>query len=715
MSVRDLVVSISFVVDNKTLEAVDRKVTQIAKDLEVLKGIGTKSFDGVTKSTMKTTKEISKTTGAVSRLSSGFSKVSHGFTTLKTKTQSAFRSMSQGFSTMTKNLESFSKKTRDIGSSITSRITKPITGAVTAASGLVATLGFGRLIGMDEAQAKLRGLGYEGEIVGKILKDVENAVQGTAFTMAEGTNVAAGALAAGVQQGKELERYIRLVGSAAAGSNSTMGEMALIFNRIQGTGRLMTGELNMIEDRLPGFSQAMAKHLGVSLEQFRDMVSDGQVTSKQFLDVMESFAGGMATAMADTWSGMAKNIRSNIGIIGQNILEGLFMDTKEGMADLLETLRSPELREWAKEFGKDLRETVHNIIGYLKDLKAQWNALDPSVKENIKRIAIYGGIALAVFGPILSVMGVFMAGLVNALKGIGFMLKTVGLLFTGLWKTLTWGWKAITFIVKGLNLMRMFFVARLIPAIFMAIKAFSTFTVTLLANPFTWIAAAIIGVALAVIYLWQNWDQVSAWLAKSWDWIRTKASEIFSSISNWIQTKMDEARNWISNTWNNILEFLRSIDLVQVGKDIISGLVKGIKSMGSELWASVTEVASTIKNRFKSFFGISSPAKLTMDMGADIGEGLKIGLDKSVLRVAQTAQNLARAANPAPRYTPERPVRSQPVAASGPSINQFAPNITVYISGNATPEQSREVETNLKRKVRKWWQEFQREAAMREV
>src|SRR5690606_15029401 len=173
---------------------------------------------------------------------------------------------------------------------------------------------------------------------------------------------------------------------------------------------------------------------------------------------------------------------------------------------------------------------------------AQWDALDPSVQENIKRIAIYGGIALAVFGPILSVMGVFMAGLVNTLKGIGFMLKTVGLLFTGLWKTLTWGWKAITFIVKGLNLLRMFFVARLIPAFFMAIKAFATFTVTVLASPFTWIAAGIIGVALAVIYLWQNWDQVSAWLAKSWDWIRTKASDVFSSISNWIQTKMDEAR-----------------------------------------------------------------------------------------------------------------------------------------------------------------------------
>ncbi|MEJ7386038.1 hypothetical protein WL512_11940, partial [Staphylococcus epidermidis] len=80
-------------------------------------------------------------------------------------------------------------------------------------------------------------------------------------TMAEGTDVAAGALAAGVKQGKELEKYIKLVGDAAVGSNRPVSEMAMIFNRVQGQGKLMTQELNMIEEGMPGFSNAMAKHL----------------------------------------------------------------------------------------------------------------------------------------------------------------------------------------------------------------------------------------------------------------------------------------------------------------------------------------------------------------------------------------------------------------------------------------------------------------------
>lgn len=722
MAVRDLVVAISFVVDNKTLEALDRRVTQIAKDLQELKKIGTKSFGGTTRAIGESTKEVIKTTRAVTRLTNGIRRAGQSVVTFKNKTRDAFRQTVQNIHKTTKSLGNFQKKVADVGSKFQSNITNRITAVATAGAGLVATLGFGRLAAMDEARAKLKGLGYDANEIGAILKDVENAVRGTSFTMAEGTNVAAGALAAGVKQGKELERYIKLVGSAAAGSNSTMGEMAMIFNRIQGMGRLMTGELLMIEDRLPGFTATFAKEMGVSIDKFREMVTDGKVTSKQFLDMMEKFAGGMAEAMAESWPGLVKNVRSNIGILGQNILEGLFEDSKKGMGDFLEILRSKELRNNAKEFGKQLREWIHQGIDYLKQLKVWWDSLDSSTQESIKKIAIYGGITIGVLGPVLKLVAFFVGSVAGLLRtvlsifqSIGFIFKVVAFIVTRLWKSLVFGWKVIGWVVKGLNLLRIVFVTRFIPIVLAAIKAITMFSWTMLTSPFMWMAAAIFGVVMALVYLATNWDKISAWLGQQWQRLKQWAGETFTAIGNWVKTKTDEARQWIVDKWNNIVSFLQSIDLVQIGKDIIGGLISGIRSMAGELWTAATDIARIVKERIKNFFGISSPAKLTMEFGTNIGEGLKIGLDKSVLRVAQTAQNLARAANPAPRYTPERPVRSQPVAASGPSINQFAPNITVYISGNATPEQRREVETNLKRKVRKWWQEFQREAAMREV
>src|SRR5690606_22048411 len=182
------------------------------------------------------------------------------------------------------------------GSTLTKYITAPALAATTAVSGLVGALGFRRLIGMDEARAKLQGLGYEGKQLETIMNNARNAVQGTTFTTAQGAYVAAGALAAGVKEGAELERYIKLVGDAAIGANAPMEEMAQIFNRVQGTGKLMGTELNMIEYRLPGFSQALAKHLGVAPEEMRKMVSEGKVSADDFLNVMEGFAGGMAAA-----------------------------------------------------------------------------------------------------------------------------------------------------------------------------------------------------------------------------------------------------------------------------------------------------------------------------------------------------------------------------------------------------------------------------------
>src|SRR5699024_12670260 len=93
-------------------------------------------------------------------------------------------------------------------------------------------------------------------------------------TMAEGADIAAGAMAAGVSEGKDLEKYIKLVGDAAVGSNRPVAEMAQIFNRVQGGGKLMTQELNQIEHSMPGFSAAMSEHLVVYEQQLLKMVAE---------------------------------------------------------------------------------------------------------------------------------------------------------------------------------------------------------------------------------------------------------------------------------------------------------------------------------------------------------------------------------------------------------------------------------------------------------
>src|SRR5690625_5354520 len=115
--------------------------------------------------------------------------------------------------------------------------------------------------------------------------------------------------------------------------------MAQIFNRVEGSGKLMTQELNMIEQGMPGFSQAMAKHLGVSTESLREMVTEGKVSSSDFKDVMEDFAGGMAEEYSKTWDGMIDNTKAYVGIIGESFLKGVLEESKKSLADFIEVLR----------------------------------------------------------------------------------------------------------------------------------------------------------------------------------------------------------------------------------------------------------------------------------------------------------------------------------------------------------------------------------------
>ena len=309
-----------------------------------------------------------------------------------------------------------------VGNSLTRNITLPVAGIVTAASGVVAAFGWKRLVGVDNARAQLQGMGYDLEDVDRISEQVTEAIQGGMMTMAEGTAAAAGALASGVEEGEELEKYLKLIDAAAVGMNRSVGETSMIFNRVVGGGKLMTQELNMIEESMPGFSAAMAEHFGISLDEFRKMVTDGEVQTDDFLVVMDDFAGGMAEAYANTWDGMVANTKANIGIIGQSILDGVFQESKVSIAEFLEMLRSDDVRAWAKETGVVLRETFITVKDAVKDTVDWYQNLDEWQQELIIKAGMF---AVAV-GPVLTVIGKLGGGIAVLGKAFGGLLKFIG-------------------------------------------------------------------------------------------------------------------------------------------------------------------------------------------------------------------------------------------------------------------------------------------------
>lgn len=341
------------------------------------------------------------------------------------------RKMSQ----MQGKMNDVGKSMSSIGSSMTKYITAPAAGAVAAAASITAAFGWKRLVGLDSAQAQLKGLGYEIKDVERISEQVNNAVQGTTMTMAEGTSVAAGALAAGVDEGEELEAYIKAVGNAAVGSGRDVGEMASIFNRVQGSGKLMTQELNMIEDGMPGFAQAMADSLGVGMEEFRNMVTAGEVTSDQFLTVMDDFAGDMSEAYADSWEGMVANTKAWIGILGENLLSGVFEQSKDSIGEFMELLKSDAAQEWATEMGAKISDGFGRIINTVKSVVSWWNSLSSTTQKVIGTLAgltVAAGPVLMIFGKIMQTFTALAPLVKIAGLALGALTSPIGLVVAGI-------------------------------------------------------------------------------------------------------------------------------------------------------------------------------------------------------------------------------------------------------------------------------------------
>jgi tape measure domain-containing protein len=340
---------------------------------------------------------------------------------------SSFTKIGESFQNIGNDITSISQKMGEVGTSLTNKITKPAVIAGGAIGAMVGKLGFDRLVGLDTAQAKLKGLGYSTEEVGRISDQVTSAVEGGMTTLGEGVDVAAGALAAGVDEGKDLEKYIKLVGDAAVGSNRPVNEMATIFNRVQGQGKLMTEELNSIEDGMPGFSNAMAEHLNVSYEAFRDMVSNGEVKTEDFLTVMDDFAGGMAESYAESWQGMLANTKSYIGQIGESLLSGVFEQSKNSLKEFEDLMRSEAVQKWAEETGTKLANAFTTIGNGIKNVVNWWKGLDSSTQQTLGSLAKYAGITLVAVGPLLktfSMLGKAVGGIFGPFgKFLGFLGK----------------------------------------------------------------------------------------------------------------------------------------------------------------------------------------------------------------------------------------------------------------------------------------------------
>lgn len=208
-----------------------------------------------------------------------------------------------------------------IGSALTNKVTKPAMIAAGALAGVTLKAGWDRMTSIDNARVKLEAIGNSAADVERITNNALASVKGTAYGLDSAMTTAASAVAAGIQPGKDLEKYLTAVADASAVAGIGMDEMGAIFNKVSSQGKASNEVLQQMAERGIPIYQYLADEMGVTAEEVFDLASAGEIGLSDFQNAVTNHIGGAAKEMGSkTITGAIENLKASLSRIGANFL-----------------------------------------------------------------------------------------------------------------------------------------------------------------------------------------------------------------------------------------------------------------------------------------------------------------------------------------------------------------------------------------------------------
>lgn len=200
--------------------------------------------------------------------------------------------------------------------------------------GQTITGGISRAVNIEDAEAKLRGLGNTTEQVAAIMDNAKASVKGTAYGLGDAATAAGVLAAAGVQTGEgvgEMQGVLSTIASTAAASGREFSEVSSIFGKVAATGKLTGQTLTQLQDSGIPVLSLLAEHYGVAADEASEMVSRGEVDFQTFNQVMNEKMGASAEEMGNTFTGKLMNTKAALSRLG----ETMFTPMLDGLSDML--------------------------------------------------------------------------------------------------------------------------------------------------------------------------------------------------------------------------------------------------------------------------------------------------------------------------------------------------------------------------------------------
>lgn len=161
--------------------------------------------------------------------------------------------------------------------------------------------------------------------------------------------------------------------------------------------------------------------------------------------------------------------------------------------------------------------------------------------------------------------------------------------------------------------------------------------VAVITSPVFLVIAAIVALIAIVVLLWKNWDTVTKALGKAWDWTKAKAAAVFGWLKTFLANLWTSIKNAITSVWNGITSWLAGVwdgikakasDAFTALKDKLAATWDGIKKTISDKTTALINYVKDLPGKILSAIG--DLGRLLYNKGRDLIQGLIDGI-KSML------------------------------------------------------------------------------------
>lgn len=368
--------------------SIDNRIVQMTFD--------NKQFEAAVKQSMNTLKDLDKTIkeagsgGAAKGFSGLFEKIKKGF---------SLSSIADSVETLKDRFSAWGIVGMTVIQNLTNSALNLAKRGLSAINNALFSGGWQRASNLEQAYFRLNAMVGSAEEVAKIMKNVDDAVTGTAFGLDEAAVAASMFAATGMRSGEKMKNT--LLGIAGMASTAGVSFQQISDIMVDAAAQNVVTNDTFTRLALQGIPAAiiMADKLGISVEELKKKAKKGEISFEEFAEAMSDHFGAAAQKANETFSGALANMQTAF----KRSTEPFFTAFRTGARDIFNTLR-----DGINEFGAGLGVSLprfqkfisgisSGIIKIIQDL-TKANTIVTKIGTTVKSPSAFKKIGLTITG-----------------------------------------------------------------------------------------------------------------------------------------------------------------------------------------------------------------------------------------------------------------------------------------------------------------------------